>query len=105
MRTGTRARGGGKNGLGLCTGARGHNRRYCVFGRWFHHCGHDPLRVARQRASVDEKLATLKGAIEADLANRRAAVDQSLAQFKGELDKGLAEQKAHLEQRTLFRAE
>jgi hypothetical protein len=63
------------------------------------------LRVARQRATVDEKLATLKGTIDADAATRRAAVDLKLAEFKGELDHGLAEQKAQLDQRTLFQAE
>jgi hypothetical protein len=52
------------------------------------------LGVARQRATVDEKLATLKGSIDGDLATRRAAVDEKLAQLKGELD-----------QRTLFQAE
>ena len=63
------------------------------------------IRVARQRAGVDERLAQLKGEIDRDVAQRRAVVDERLSQIRATFEKELAEQKARLDNRTLYAAE
>jgi hypothetical protein len=63
------------------------------------------IRVARQRAGVDERLAELKGEIHRDVAQRRAVVDERLSEMRASFEKELAEQKERLDNRTLFAAE